>query len=77
LLLRQREPFALAQQALTQLGRQPRAVMTPHLVAGEAAGEGLVIDLIPAAERGQQFAQLVAVLQHFLLQFAAIAHQLA
>src|SRR5713101_151578 len=47
LLLGQRQPFALAQQPLTQLGGQWRAVMTPHLVAGEPAGEVLVIDLIP------------------------------
>src|ERR1700720_2597683 len=37
-LLPPRQPFALAQQPLTQLGGQWRAVMTPHLVAGEAAG---------------------------------------
>ncbi|SAL07833.1 hypothetical protein AWB78_08734 [Caballeronia calidae] len=76
LLLRQREPFAFAQQTLTQLGRQRRAIMTPDFVAGEADDEGLVIDLIPAAERGQQFAHPVLVLQHFLLQLAAIAHRL-
>ncbi|MNY83537.1 hypothetical protein D3C86_2263800 [compost metagenome] len=51
--------------------------MTPHLVAGEPAGEGAVVHLIPTAERGQQFAHPVAVLQHFLLQLTAIAHQLA
>ena len=36
-----------------------------------------MVDPIPAAERGQQLTHAVAVLQHFLLQYAAIAHQLA
>ncbi len=39
--------------------------------------EVLVIHFIPAAGRDEQFAHPVAVLQHFLLQLAAIAHQLA
>lgn len=33
--------------------------------------------LIPATERGQQFAHAVAVLQDFFLQLSAIAHQMA
>src|SRR6202795_5288664 len=77
LLLRQCQPLALAQQPFTQLGRQRRAVVALHLVTGEPAGKGLVVDLIPAAERDQQFAYAVAVLLHFLLQLPAIAHQLA
>ena len=48
-----------------------------HLVTSEAAREVLVIDLIPAAERGQQFAHAVAMLQCFLLQLPAITHELA
>src|SRR5258708_97483 len=56
LLLRQRQPFALAQQSLPQFGRQRRTVMALHLVTGEPAGEVLVIDLIPAAEPGQHAA---------------------
>src|ERR1700686_4851784 len=51
LLLRQCQPFTFAQQPLPQLGRQRRAVMTRELVTGEPAGEVLVIDLVPAAER--------------------------
>ena len=51
--------------------------MAPHLVTREPAGELFVIDLIPAAERDQQFAHAVAMLQYFLLQFPSIAHQMA
>src|SRR5258708_27182552 len=54
LLLGQCQPFALAQQPLPHLGRQWRAVMRAHVVTGEAAGEGLAIDLTPPAERCQQ-----------------------
>jgi hypothetical protein len=51
--------------------------VAPHLITGEPAREGLVIDLISAAKRDQQFAHPVTVLQHFLLQLSAIVHQLA
>jgi hypothetical protein len=42
--------------------------VTLHFVTGEAAGEGLVIDLIPAAERDQQLCSYqVPEISDFLL----------
>lgn len=36
--------------------------MTPHLISSKSAGETLAVYVLPAAERGQQFADAISAL---------------
>ena len=60
-----------------ELFGQRGTVVTAHFTAREAGGEFTAVGVLPAADSGQQLAHTVTVLQHFLLQLAAITHQVA